>query len=736
MSRLTREREAICKATELGGYKTERGVSVHLKTTDNAPAHHDTDGMTDSNGSLPAVAGRDCPSPSHRGPGMEIDYENILADSSSLGFAELPETGVERRGKDVVPLVRSAVVKGEQKDYYSTEQGHQNLLLKAAVAENAESLLTLLTSQEEKAQATRKSLASRNTERGARLNEFDKGYRWPLASGFAPKTLISHINLSLSLTNLSELGEITHPSTAPLSTLQQSVVRQRLSTPEKDSLCQAASPVYTAYLPLPNWSDPDGPYYDTSKAQGWPKTVVERHPLAHVLVKIHDLANTDVFMFIKNELRQSQEKLDLLLQKYEEAEAAKKSALVLDDVKTAEDSHQKSISALEACIQVTRGRLSQVTMGDSDGGTFKGKYESHRRESEAVMKGLQEEKGHLKEKLLQDLDALAAHGEAKAKENSAAVQEHTDAIAKSNEKLDELTKRQDALYEEIERLTIAARVLGDERAAEVTRHVERTEEEERRKREYTEFSEVFSEHTRRLDDILKHTEEALAVMDGVQQSLTEGCRLVEGKEIDSELTDLHKAELLRYLDYFKKYVVKTNELMLSRRTRIAGIRRVKRLAEAQLMLCHQSLDPNKSKYKDELALLTSQESDLVQELENLQAAQLQQEADFAPTESMLEELDIDFVPPTIEKKELETLLRSQLLDLTKGIIDKEQDEVDKEVTTVRKLRSDLTLGKEQHTKKLETRKRNKQRNAVHNGSRRSVSGEPASPANSPPAQAE
>lgn len=153
------------------------------------------------------------------------------------------------------------------------------------------------------------------------------------------------------------------------------------------------------------------------------------------------------------------------------------------------------------------------------------------------------------------------------------------------------------------------------------------------------------------------------------------------------------AELRRYLEFYRKYVLVAGDLIIRRKARLQGVSRVIRNTQAQVQMCQESLDPNRQMYKDELKALMMQKDEIKANLEELQEKFLDQKKDFTPTEDLLEELGEEFIPPQIEHDEMETGKRAEHLGVTKKLVADEQDEVDMEQTAVRKIGAQVRMGK-------------------------------------------
>eukprot|EP01062_Namystynia_karyoxenos_P043927 TRINITY_DN321_c0_g2_i1.p1 TRINITY_DN321_c0_g2~~TRINITY_DN321_c0_g2_i1.p1 ORF type:complete len:673 (+),score=281.88 TRINITY_DN321_c0_g2_i1:82-2100(+) len=636
------------------------------------------------NDSWEDAAGTVAPDP---GKASGADFENILpvgydpeANAGAVVVAGSPTSPASPDDQVAVPM--EGTVKGRQVEYYSSEQAMHNLMLKAAVAENEELLTTLHELQGEQVSNARALLATRNHNRAERLRDFDEGYRWPDPSGFSGSSLVDRFELTLSMEALAELGELRHPQLVPLFAILEELLTKRAPPARRQAIDQEAIPIVRAYL---------------QKAS---------HPDMHAhCMRMHEFVHTDVFQYIKGELARSGERMKVLLAELEQVELQRESALKADDIVTADDCHRRSVALLEKLIAAVRERLNQISMSSEDSGNFRGRFGQFRDNLNRDLDATRGDKEQLKKDILADLATLAARGEQAAQENEDALAKYASYQQGSNQMLNDNAKRQDQLWEQIQDMVHEMKCLGDKRFAEVNMHLKATEDEERRKREYAEFSEVYAEHCRRMEELLRNTDNALRMLDAYTEYFNQGCDQVDRKGCDEELRDIRLTEMKRYLEFYRKYALIAGDLIIRRKARLQGLDRLVRTTGAQLQMCIDALDPHRSMYKEELKKLTIQRDEVRNNLEELEEKFRDQRQDFQPTEDLLEEMDVDFLPPRIEHDEMETVRRNQHLSLAKELVQAEQDEVDVETTNIRKLTTETKMTKETVGKKREQRKK-------------------------------
>eukprot|EP00756_Hemistasia_phaeocysticola_P014200 Hpha_TRINITY_DN15328_c2_g1::TRINITY_DN15328_c2_g1_i1::g.88147::m.88147 len=618
-----------------------------------------------------------------------FDYDNILP----VGYdphAPPPAKGdTSTDGAVVVTSPSTAGVtapvegrlKGKQVQYYQSEQAQQNLMLQAAVAENEELLNTLHELQGEQVSNARALLATRNRNRAERVRDYDEGYRWPDASQYNAAQLVLDFGLKLSIEELQELGEMRHPQLAACFAVLEELLTKRAPAARRAVMDAEIGPLVKAYM---------------QKAS---------HPDLHgQSVRMHEFVHTDVFQYIKQELARSGDRMKLLHAELDLAEEKKAEALQTDDIVEADEQHRKSVALLEALIAAVQERLKQINLSSEDGGSFRGRFEQFKQALEQEMKDVRDDKDKLKANILSDLSSLATRGEKMAKENEQALVDYANYQRESNTNLNDNAHRQDQLWEQIQEMVHEMKVLGDKRFVEVNKHLRATEAEEKRKREYAEFSEVFAEHCRRMEELLQNTDTALRLLDAYGEFFVKGYEAVDAKGCEEELYDIRLTEMKRYLAYYRRYALVAGDLIIRRKARLTGLERQARTTDAQLRLCVEALDPQKVHYKEELRRLNAQLADVQTNYDDLVGRFDEHEKSFQPIEDQLEELGEDFVPPKVEYSEFESGKRAQHLSLTKELVQAEQDEVDTEQRKINNLNTKTRLKIEDTVKKRENRK--------------------------------
>jgi len=370
----------------------------------------------------------------------------------------------------------------------------------------------------------------------------------------------------------------------------------------------------------------------------------------------------------------------------------------------ADENHRKAVHLLEQLIAACKERLTQINLSSEDGGSFRGRFEQFRQTLQQELKGVRDDKDTLKANILSDLNSLATRGEKKAKDNEQALVDYANYQRESNTLLNDNAHRQDQLWEQIQEMVHEMKVLGDKRNAEVIKHLSATEAEEKRKREYAEFSEIFAEHCRKMEELLQNTDTALRLLDAYEDFFVKGYEAVDAKGCEEELYDIRLTEMKRYLSYYRRYALVAGDLIIRRKARLAGLERQERTTLAQLRLCTEALDPQKVHYKEELRKLQASIAEVQANYDDLVTRFEGHDRDFQPVEDQLEELGEEFVPPKIEHAEFESQRRNEHLGIAKQLSEAEQDEINTEKLKIDKLTQVTRIKKDDTQKKREQRK--------------------------------
>eukprot|EP01065_Artemidia_motanka_P000932 TRINITY_DN10438_c0_g1_i2.p1 TRINITY_DN10438_c0_g1~~TRINITY_DN10438_c0_g1_i2.p1 ORF type:complete len:702 (+),score=286.76 TRINITY_DN10438_c0_g1_i2:61-2106(+) len=597
-------------------------------------------------------------------------------------------------------------LKGRQAEFYSSEQALHNMMLKAAVQENEELLTTLHEIHGEQVASARQLLAQRNRNRSDRVKEFDEGYRFPDSLGFSEGWLIEDMRLRITEDRLGLLGDIRHPQITPILALQEELLQSKLKQQRRQAAQEETVDLLACYI-----------------QQGSAPA-----DLASGALHFHDLIHTDVFAYTKAELAKTGVLMTDLVQEVEREEANCAEAVHMEQVTKASEHRMRGLSILERICSLVRERIDLIMGGAGDGGAFRTNVTKCRDQMLKTIEGPRALKAQLRQDILADLEELAGRGDREAKHAEAEAAKYERYMHESNDKLNALAHKQDAMWEKIQDIVGEIKELGEQRAEEVARHIQATELEEKRKREYAEFSQVFASHGRRMEEALKNTETALKTLDSFTSFVGRASQIADEMNVEEELSEMRFAELRRYLEFFRRYVLLAGDMMQRRRTRLSGISRSLRNIDVQMELCTESFDPNRAMYREQHEALSVQQRETRKNLQDLQSRYEEQAALFKPTQDLLDDAGVDYVPPQLEKDEQEAQQREKHINVQKRVARAEQEEVEAEQTLVRRVQQNNRVAKEDHAKRKEHRA---QKLALTPGAAGHPTSPPASPSPTP-----
>eukprot|EP01063_Lacrimia_lanifica_P029161 TRINITY_DN439_c3_g2_i1.p1 TRINITY_DN439_c3_g2~~TRINITY_DN439_c3_g2_i1.p1 ORF type:complete len:812 (+),score=369.58 TRINITY_DN439_c3_g2_i1:79-2514(+) len=671
------------------------------------------------------------------GNGVEsTDYKYIL-DSQGVDTDGMPDTKY-MKDNSISPTIREATVKGKDQKYYTSEQGKQNIALKSLVEESEDFMATLYELHYEQIGDAKNVLEYRYREEFDRLREFGNGFKWASGMGFTSIGIIKQLSLIIQqdIFNRRRMGCAVQstPFTIFLKeALQEAKVKakpKKLSEvaigtgSNRQSLGDGGAADETALeaeeeadLNGQNEDDDD----DVAAAPPRPKRETGAEAMAfkclnHYLlpeefkaitefVEAHlEMIGTDVFGFIKEELRRSRMRLQELENELYDCKQEQRIAFQANNMGEADLALNKCVEVLEAMIKTVRYRLSQTTDGCADAGTFQGNYMVHAEKFSVFLETTKNAAGQLHGELGNDIDTLNKKVEHETEKHKQAVQEFTDLQQASYKQIQDHNNEQSRIWEEIRRLATEVQKIGAKKATAIQSYVKRKEEEERRTREYNEFVDTLQKHAFHLKKLQENVETQQKVLDETEVFYDAGCDIIDGKNVQGELDGLRERELKLYLDVYRQYVLMIGDLILRRRTRLQGVRRLIRNQEAQLEMCQDSLDPFQEKYKEDLDVQRTTEKEVVESLEDLLSRMKLQEEEFEPIERALEELDdFEFTPPKFELNEVEQDRRDKLLGYQRQILNREQDEVSKETLDLRRLHANVKQGRDIITQRKQKR---------------------------------
>ena len=464
---------------------------------------------------------------------------------------------------------------------YSSEVTQNNVNLKSDVVEYEELLETTHEVQLQGAESNREMLRSRTASSIASIERFDEKFHFPTSSHFNRDKLVDV--LALQLDNASLLKQLqTLDRTGRLG----GAVAGRAASPSNLEIDLAASVVsstsaYAAQTAFPSSASALLPRIEdvlsllhqklTQEQLGGAKEELTRacttvfgpscDTFGPALVQLSITANTDVLRFIRSTIETSEPLLQKKLAAVEacehDYEQAKQSP---EDVLALEEAMKARVNALHEALLVSRERLNQVMMSSGDDGNLRSTYENA---SKLVRKKIEDErqiKHDFSEKVLHDIDRVGKEIQSRKTKDADDTSSFHKSRDESIQKVQMYASQQDALWVKVEELIAEMGRIGKDRAEEVRRHLQKTEEEYQRRRFHAEFVAIAQRQVDQLNMLLQFSQLSSRILDAFEGYQEHMSTQVEAKSFDDGLGEMRRTEQSVFLELYKPFATAVNEL--------------------------------------------------------------------------------------------------------------------------------------------------------------------------------
>eukprot|EP01063_Lacrimia_lanifica_P034846 TRINITY_DN6536_c0_g1_i2.p1 TRINITY_DN6536_c0_g1~~TRINITY_DN6536_c0_g1_i2.p1 ORF type:complete len:696 (+),score=276.73 TRINITY_DN6536_c0_g1_i2:63-2150(+) len=622
--------------------------------------------------------------------------------------------------------VRESTVGKQDKQYFAVEQGSHNFELKTHLTDAQDQQAALYALQSEAAKDALKMLKARHAEGVQRLVEFGRGFKCVKgqADPAGAAAVIEKCGLATGRDVLAQRNAGAAVKTFEFNALLDAAIletetnltmrNERVQGIDAEDVFAVSQESATAGG-SPTRSVEDRPHATHRTARqardGEPFRALPHYLLPDEASFVEEMVRTTVEMmgidaleYVRDELSRSKCRLHACQMRLEEKQEAQDHAVRAREMGKADAALCEVVDVLEDMVDLAHARLQHTNNGSDDAGSFKNLYTRHKQKTVSFLAKAGAERKVLDENLASDTDALVK----KREEESQAHLVATDTFWREQD--DSLTKieavhlEQTALWEEIGRMVKEVARLGQVKSDEAVKYVERKEAEERRIRAHNEFLQAMDAHAHDLVKLRENVARSQELVKDIDAFFARGCVLIESRNVEAELTAIRERELKLSLEVYRRFTLAIGDLSMRRQTRLQGVRRLIRNQEAQLALCMDSFDPLEEHYKEELDSLRIIEKEVGAQVESLARRARRREELFEPVEQELDERDFDFTPPKFEVKELEQGKRDRLLEVSKTYLSQEQDEMAREVITIRKLHSTVATGRDLFLHRREQKK--------------------------------
>jgi len=198
------------------------------------------------------------------------------------------------------------------------------------------------------------------------------------------------------------------------------------------------------------------------------------------------------------------------------------------------------------------------------------------------------------------------------------------------------------------------RATGRKRNELVMDRIEKTEKEELRKVEYTQFLEVVALHKRTLEVTIDNCDLAVTCLGKFEQILDElaSCLREWHDIVAGDLYALRIQVHKEHLGYFREMYLCIGDLLYKKEKKIEGIDAQLRREHIQLEFCIETFDLTGKQHSDAKKELTKMRNETAEEVEMLKGKAETAMEEFLESEEALKEEGFDFVHPAVEFQDM------------------------------------------------------------------------------------
>lgn len=571
------------------------------------------------------------------------DLGLILPSSQTTSSSKPQQGGFDAEYSDILGA-------DESRNTYSAEVVDKNVVLQSDVLEIEQLLETTSEVQLEGVRTQKDILMSRNQSSVEALERYDSEFKFPTSSLFNKEKLIESLDLDVQvgslLRNLKiarrigklriELGVKPSSPTAAEATTDDPLISMtpRTNFDNASSAVSSARSMGSGISVLPAEVGVSVArmeellsllHQKLPSAEVQQKIKEEMVSITHAyfggsqgsalggaLIQLNAMAFTDVMQFIKNKVNSMAE---VMKSKQDAVESSKHAFLEASganpvDVVAYESSLVAYIDALEDAMKVNADRLNQLMMNTDSEGNFRSTYEETSELIKSMIVETRENRTDLLKEIKTDLEKLQVEGSRRYTAAVAAQEVYDTARAQSIVQIEEYSRQQEALWQQVEVLVAQMGDIGRKRAALVKEHQVVTERECQRKRYYDEFALAHKNHIGHLSTLKELSTYTLKVLDHIELFWEHMTTAVEAKNFEEGLHDMKQDDQERFVHLYCDFLKNCSNLLGRRAARQLVVSRSVRVSEALLA---DPQEPEREKqraaYLEASSLLTKLQAD-------------------------------------------------------------------------------------------------------------------------------
>lgn len=418
-----------------------------------------------------------------------------------------------------------------------------------------------------------------------------------------------------------------------------------------------------------------------------------------VSLKLREMAFTDVFAFLRQELAKRQHDLDHLRDRLDAVGDEKANAGMIDDVTTIEKCSYEELAIVEKMLDKLRDQLNEVFNANIDIETFVEGYESTRDSNEQFFRRLEEENAEYISNINKDIDFIIQKKEDRLAKEAEEVEIHKTFTLDSNAAIQAIHREQTENWNQILELVETNVRLAHEREALVLRHLEEHAMDCQRRAvhdSWLEGCEAYQNKCEQARDVLETTTRWIESLRNFNNRMLDE---VEKKNIHEEAFVTRVQEQLEYLETYRQYRTFSDELTHRKEVRANALQRLCRNIDLQIKEAQITLDPNKKRYAEEKIATERDLAEAKAAVQSLLERADREKKYWMPIEEQLDQARVEFDPPDIRADKTKVERKAQTVSRARAFLANEQETVDRDAINLRKLTTTNAIMERNHEKK-------------------------------------
>ena len=564
---------------------------------------------------------------------------------------------------------------------YKFEQDLVNIRLRAAVVAVEDDAVKLSGTFIDRTKELKKLADDTNARRNPAASEYRRLFLWPPVDDTALSSIHDELSLSVAVEELmrcsSAVDEVAK-SASPCGSLLVELLKLVPLLRRKNDISAELQALHATLL------------QDQSITQD-------------LIIELHDLAQGDVFAFLRSQIAPMQRALENIRDDFARTVQAKQDAEAVDDMQGIERSSYRLIDLASEIISKIDQRLREIFTADADVKAFSEKYDEVRGAAEQTLNAHESAAKERATKLLSDLELVSKARVAKEAEDARVSDQHLKRMENVNAEIVSTNQKQSAAWDTIFQQFEILKDLTTQRQDLVTKQIQYHAEECQRSAHVEAWlrgAESYVEHCKRSNDF---TSAQLSWISQLRSYVDKMCGAIENKNVDEEAWNIRVQEQLDYLDAYKEFKLRSNEVIHRKDLRVQSLQRLSRNLQLQIQEATLVLDPNKKRYESELDTIAGEIADLGKQIEALTERNKAQQKEWKVVEEQLEDAQVDFTPPDITVEREMCDRKAQALSVVRAFVSAEQETVDKDTMKLRKLRTNNQVSIEGFNKRRDER---------------------------------